>query len=173
MATVNTFNTPGLSLTITISDVASFDVDPSDNNLDAFSFELTDGAIQFPASTGTLESVMGQNFTQSSLSSLASGELHDVTTTAGAERALSIIDIALEKVSATRAELGALNNRLESTVSNLDQTKNNIASARSQIMDADFAAETAQLSKSQIIQQASISMLAQANVSQQVALRLI
>ena len=69
--------------------------------------------------------------------------------------------------------MGALNNRLESTVNTLDQTKNNIASARSQIMDADFAAETTQLSKSQITQQASVSMLAQANVSQQLALSLI
>ena len=173
LAAVNTFNEPGLSLTITISDVAGFDGDFFDGQAtDAFSFELTDGNIQFPAA-GTLESVMGQNFTESSLSSLTSGELHDVTTTVGAERALSIIDIALEEVSATRAELGALNNRLESTVNNLDQTKNNISNARSQIMDADFAAETAQLSKSQIVQQASVSMLAQANASQQVALSLI
>ena len=74
------------------------------------------------------------------------------------ERGLIMIDIALEEISATRAELGALNNRLESTVSNLDQTKNNIASARSQIMDADFAAETAQLSKSQKFSMKNISV---------------
>ena len=75
--------------------------------------------------------------------------------------------------NATRADLGALANRLESTVNNLSQTKNNIADAESRIMDADFAAETAQLSKSQIIQQASVSVLAQANAAPQVALSLI
>jgi flagellin len=162
----------GINLTFELGNPANIDADNDDDgDGGAFKFQLTDGNIQFSA--GTLESVMGQNFAESSLSGLAGGELHDVTTTAGAERALSIIDIALEEVSATRAELGALNNRLESTVNNLDQTKNNISSARSQIMDADFAAETAQLSKSQIIQQASVSMLAQANASQQVALSLI
>ena len=96
-----------------------------------------------------------------------------MTTTAGAERALGIIDMALEEVNSTRAELGALNNRLESTVNNLNQTKNNIASAQSRIMDADFAAETAQLSKSQIIQQASVSVLAQANAIQQIVMSLL
>ena len=81
--------------------------------------------------------------------------------------------MALEEVNTTRAELDALNNRQESTVNSLSQTKNNIVNARSQIMGTDFVAEIAQLSKSQIIQKASVSMLAQANASQQVALSLI
>ena len=66
-----------------------------------------------------------------------------------------------------------MNNRLESTINNLDQTKYNLAGAKSQIMDADFAAETAQLSKSQIIQRAGVSVLTQANFSQQAVLGLL
>ena len=110
---------------------------------------------------------MGKNLEETTVSSI------DVSNTGSAELALKTVDQALEEVSAARAELGAMNNRLESTLNNLDQTKHNLAGAKSQIMDADFAAETAQLSKSQIIQRAGVSVLAQANSSQQTVLGLL
>lgn len=97
----------------------------------------------------------------------------DVSTRQDAVTALDIIDLALEDVSASRAKLGALQNRLESTINNLSTTSENLSASRSRIMDADFAAETAQLSRNQIIQQAGVSILAQANQQPQIALSLL
>ena len=97
----------------------------------------------------------------------------DISTRAGAVQALDVIDLALEDVSSSRAKLGALQNRLESTINNLSTTSENLSASRSRILDADFAAETAQLSRNQIIQQAGVSILAQANQQPQVALALL
>jgi len=97
----------------------------------------------------------------------------DISTRDGAVMALDVIDLALEDVSASRAELGALQNRLESTISNLSTTSENLSASRSRILDADFASETAQLSRNQIIQQAGVSILAQANQQPQIALGLL
>jgi flagellin len=91
----------------------------------------------------------------------------------GAVEALDVIDLALEDVSSQRADLGALQNRLESTINNLSTTSENLSASRSRILDADFAAETAQLSRNQIIQQAGVSILAQANQQPQIALALL
>ena len=84
-----------------------------------------------------------------------------------------VIDLALEDVSSQRADLGALQNRLESTINNLSTTSENLSASRSRILDADFAAETAQLSRNQIIQQAGVSILAQSNQSLSIALSLL
>ncbi len=97
----------------------------------------------------------------------------DVTTRTGANLAIDIADVALNQVSQLRGELGAVQNRLESTVNNLQATSENLSAARSRILDADFAEETAQFSRNQIIQQAGISVLAQANQQPQVALSLL
>ena len=97
----------------------------------------------------------------------------DVTTRAGANLAIDIADVALDQVSKLRGQLGAVQNRLESTVNNLQATSENLSAARSRILDADFAEETAQFSRNQIIQQAGISVLAQANQQPQVALSLL
>ena len=97
----------------------------------------------------------------------------DISSRNGAVLALDIIDLALEDVSSARAELGALQNRLESTINNLSTTSENLSASRSRILDADFAAETAQLSRNQIIQQAGVSILAQANQQPQIALALL
>jgi flagellin len=87
----------------------------------------------------------------------------DVTTAANATTALGAIDTALDAVNTTRATLGAVQNRFESVVSNLQVSAENQAAAKSRIMDADFAAETANLTRGQILQQAGTAMLAQAN----------
>jgi flagellin len=88
-------------------------------------------------------------------------------------RAIQVIDRALEQISANRADLGALHNRLESTINNLSSISENIAASRGRILDADFAAESAQMAKTSILQQAGTSILAQANQAGQAALTLL
>lgn len=87
--------------------------------------------------------------------------------------AIDHIDVAIEKIDVFRSRLGAIQNRFMTTISNLQSSIENQSSARSRIMDADFAVETAQLSRSQILQQAGTAMLAQANQVQQGVLRLL
>lgn len=96
-----------------------------------------------------------------------------IDTAANAQKAISVIDSALETVSNIRADLGAANNRLDFTINNLMTVTENTAAARSRIMDADFAAETAALSRAQVLQQASQAMLAQANAQSQQVLQLL
>lgn len=97
----------------------------------------------------------------------------DISTVEGAESAITALDNAIATVSAQRADLGAIQNRLESTVGNLTITSENLTAANSRITDADFAVETAELSRSQVLQQAGISILAQANASSQQVLSLL
>lgn len=97
----------------------------------------------------------------------------DISTFQGAQDAITAIDNALKTVASQRAELGALQNRFESTTSNLQVTSENLAAANSRIRDADFAAETAELARTQVLQQAGISILAQANQRPQQVLSLL
>ncbi|MFC7296915.1 flagellin [Herminiimonas aquatilis] len=101
----------------------------------------------------------------STLASVASIDITTVTNgiPSGANSALQIIDSALANLSSSRASLGALQNRFTSVVSNLSTTSENLSAARSRILDADFASETASLTRGQILQQAGTAMLAQAN----------
>jgi len=96
-----------------------------------------------------------------------------LATQVGATDALTVFDTALRQIATARADLGAVLNRLDSTINSLAISSENLDSARSQIMDADFAAETASFSRNQILQQASTAMLAQANTSNQIALQLL
>src|SRR5690606_15349103 len=97
----------------------------------------------------------------------------DISTADGAQRAIGIIDKAIDQVSATRADLGAVNNRLDFTVANLSNVSEKTSAARSRIVDADFAAETADLSRAQVLQQAATAMLAQANARPEQVLQLL
>jgi len=97
----------------------------------------------------------------------------DISTFEGAQSAITAIDNAIGQVASQRADLGAIQNRLESTVSNLQVTSENLNAANSRIQDADFAAETAELSRTQVLQQAGISVLAQANAAGQQVLSLL
>lgn len=90
-----------------------------------------------------------------------------------ATRAIQVMDYSLQKVSNFRAELGAVQTRFESTIANLSVSSENLSAARSRIMDADFAAETANLTRAQILQQAGTAMLAQANALPQNVLNLL
>jgi len=96
-----------------------------------------------------------------------------VTSSKRASQSIDRIDAALSKISESRANLGAIQNRLGSTISNLENVSQNLAASNSRIQDADFAAETSKMSKAQILQQAGTSMLAQANASTQNVLSLL
>lgn len=87
----------------------------------------------------------------------------DISTQSGAQGAISVIDSALSKVDSIRAGLGAVQTRFDLAISNLQTTSENVSSARSRIQDTDYAAETASLTGAQILQQAGVAMLAQAN----------
>jgi flagellin len=104
---------------------------------------------------------------QSSISGLS------VATMEGAAASLATLDAAIDQVSSIRSDLGALQNRLDHTMNNLSTVRNNTENAKGRIMDTDFASETANLTKQQILSQASTSMLAQANQSKQGILALL
>jgi flagellin len=97
----------------------------------------------------------------------------DISTASGASAALTSIDNALSSLGGARADLGALQNRFQSTIRNLASVSENVSNARSQIRDTDFASETAELTRNQIVQQASLSVLSQANQRPQTALSLL
>ncbi|PHS19779.1 MAG: flagellin [Kangiella sp.] len=97
----------------------------------------------------------------------------DISTQIGAQTAIDVIDSALGKIDSSRADLGAIQNRLSSTISNLSNIIENVSAARSRIRDTDFASETANLAKNQVLQQAGLSILAQANASSQSVLSLL
>ena len=97
----------------------------------------------------------------------------DIGTASGSQEAITIIDSALSQVNSFRADLGAVQNRFEKTVTSLQTTSENLSAARSRIQDTDFAAETANLTRAQILQQAGTAMLAQANQVPQGVLSLL
>jgi flagellin len=97
----------------------------------------------------------------------------DVTSQAGANLAIDILDVAISQVSEIRSGLGAVQNRLGSTVRNLETSVENLSASRSRIMDTDFSTETAKFTKNQILQQAGVNILAQANQKPNIALSLL
>jgi flagellin len=105
--------------------------------------------------------------TKSALSALS------ITTATTSQTALQTVDAVLDQVTSARGDLGAYQNRFESVVANLQVTAENLSASRSRIVDADFAAETAALTKAQILQQSGIAMLAQANAIPQNVLALL
>lgn len=97
----------------------------------------------------------------------------DLSTAEGAAKAINVIDTALSKISQARGDLGAISNRLDSTINNLTNISTSVQAAKSQVMDADFAAESTNLARGQILSQAATAMLAQANSSKQNVLSLL
>jgi flagellin len=96
-----------------------------------------------------------------------------ISTAAAAQASLTTIDSAISRVSTLRGDLGAAQNRLQSTINNLQTSVENLSAANSRIRDVDVAAETAALTRNQVLQQAGIAVLAQANISTQAALALL
>ena len=109
----------------------------------------------------------------SSGSTLSAVSKVDIGTASGAQKALAVIDSAISGIDSQRADLGAVQNRMNFTISNLGNIQSNVTDARSRIQDVDFAKETAELTKQQILSQTSSAMLAQANQIPQAALSLL
>jgi flagellin len=97
----------------------------------------------------------------------------DISSRLGAVAAITSVDNALSEIDSARGELGAVQNRFESTISNLQNVSENLTAARSRILDADIAQETSAMTKNNILQQAGVSILAQANQAPQLALSLL
>ena len=125
------------------------------------------GSTDTSGATGYFASSASRTSTLSAVSAV------NVGTVSGAKGALDAIDGALRMISAQRSALGSTSNRLDSTVSNLTNISTNLEAGRGRIVDADFAAETTNLAKTQILQQASTAMLAQANAAKQNVLSLL
>lgn len=142
----------------------------------------TAGTILFHSS-GTYSASSSVADTAGSIFSVASGTqvgsvaeklgTVDISSSQGSQEALAIVDSSLDQINSMRADLGAIQNRMESTITNLAIQSENISAARSRIMDADFASETAKLARNQILQQAGTAMLAQANQLPQGVLSLL
>ncbi|HCU2498346.1 TPA: B-type flagellin [Pseudomonas aeruginosa] len=120
--------------------------------------------------TGTQASQVFGNASAAQKNSVASV---DISTADGAQNAIAVVDNALAAIDAQRADLGAVQNRFKNTIDNLTNISENATNARSRIKDTDFAAETAALSKNQVLQQAGTAILAQANQLPQAVLSLL
>jgi flagellin len=146
------------------------------NTLTLNSADGTEISIKYgdsaPASTSMLATT-GLLETNSASTSGKSVADIDISTSAGAQSAIDTIDAALATITDSRGEMGAVQNRLESTMANLGNISENVSAARSRIMDTDFAAETAALTRTQIMQQAGVAMLSQANSQPQMVLSLL
>ncbi len=141
----------------------------------AFGALGTSGGVQAGNTTVTSQAsqsaVIGANDTVISQATAFAGL--DVTSQANAQSAISTIDAAINTVSLARAQLGAIQNRLQHTINNLSVGSENLNAARSRIQDVDVAAETVNMTKNQILEQAGISVLAQANQQPQMVLKLL
>ncbi|MBV26984.1 MAG: hypothetical protein CMQ13_02850 [Gammaproteobacteria bacterium] len=124
--------------------------------------------------SGTEEAVgSNDNYFTTQASSLNTVSNIDLRSQSGASLAIATLDGAIEKISSMRSDLGAIENRLDHTVNNLMNVAEQTESARSRIQDADFASESAKLAKAQVLKQAGVGMLAQANASSQLVLQLL
>ena len=173
-------------LVITSEDGVNIDIDitaPSTSNSVFSAFDSTDtdvnvvhkGTIALTATTGnTVSSVEGGKQALAGIeTAVGTIEKLSVATYGGAQNAITAVDGALAQIDNQRATLGAIQNRFDSTIANLSNVSENLSAARSRIMDADFAVETAALTRAQIMQQAGTAMLAQANQLPQAALSLL
>ena len=125
------------------------------------------------ADAGTNASTIIKGDATDSLSKLTTVADVDISEASGAQSAISVIDAAIAGIDKNRAALGAVQNRFENTIANLQSIGENVSAARGRIQDTDFAAETANLSKNQILQQAGTAILAQANQLPQAVLSLL
>lgn len=142
----------------------------------------SDQTISFTLASGgsnnTIDYAGNNGFTMSGLSAAAATaqinvSTASISTVANAQSMIDILDTMISAVDSKRSELGAVQNRFSSTISNLSNISENVSAARSRVRDADFAQETANLTSAQILQQASSTILAQANQRPQTALSLL
>ena len=129
---------------------------------------------QFTALVTTFNDGVGSASTGSVATGLTAGAMYaDISTVAGANSALKTIDQIITDINSARATAGATINRLEYTADNLSNVSQNTSASRSRILDADYASETTELARTQIIQQAATAMLSQANQQAQSVLALL
>jgi len=140
-----------------------------------FAEDVTDFEIALSSGSGSQLTDASGGGTEATLSAVQTIGIDtvDISTQDGSQDAISIIDAAITQIDGFRADLGALQNRLDSTISNLTNIAENVSAARSRIQDADFAQETANLTRIQILQQAGTAILAQANAAPQSVLSLL
>ncbi|MCF6265836.1 MAG: flagellin FliC [Desulfuromusa sp.] len=143
-------------------------------------FATTSAVFQVGANAGQTIGVTIAAATTSALGNMSTNSVPvdtvtaaGVTTRASASNAISTIDAAIGQVDTIRGDLGAIQNRFESTIANLSNVSENLSAARSRILDADIAQETSDMTKYNILQQAGVSILAQANQAPQLALSLL
>jgi flagellin len=161
--------------TIGSGDEISFSLEGTAINVTTFNSSVSDvaGQIKQAIDAAEIDGVTVTDNGDGTLGLTAGGQPIDLTTSTAAASAIETIDTALLQLNNQRANLGAITNRLNSTVNNLTNMSTNLQAGRGRIEDADFAAETTSLAKSQILQQASTAMLAQANASKQNVLSLL
>lgn len=147
-----------------IANVTEFNGISLMNNTSSVSFQ-----VGIDAGSNNTISLNMTNYTGSSITLAGS----DISTQSGATGALSAIDSAIDAVSANRADLGSVQSRLQTTVTNLQTARENLSAANSRIRDVDVASETADMTRNQILMQAGVSVLAQANQMPSMALSLI
>ncbi|ADW18303.1 flagellin domain protein [Desulfobulbus propionicus DSM 2032] len=159
----------------------------ADNNAET----LTSGGTDSTRVSGVIEFSSQDSYTLSSNVGVAAGSILstaanatviasfeevtaiDISDVEGANDALKIVDAALGKIDAQRGDLGAIQNRFEATIANLQNVSENLTAARSRIRDADIAQETSEMTKNNILQQAGVAILTQANQTPQLALQLL
>ena len=165
--TDGTVNTYVDTITLTVTDY---------KHTDTYTVTATDSSV-LATENLTITSTASDKFVDNIALSVTANVDHlsdvDVSTQAGAARAVTILDQALDTISSSQAKLGAVQNRLQHNIDNLSTSSQLTETARGRILDADFARETSELSKQQILGQAATSMLAQANQSKQSILALL
>lgn len=163
------FNNSGTTKTAVFSGVTLTGGAATDSSIKSGSVSLTStkGTISLANANTDVFTSATQASAFSSVSSV------NLTSDTGAQSALDVIDAALSQINSSRGDLGAYQNRFESTIASLQTTTENLSASRGRIRDADFAKETANLSRSQVLQQAGTAMLAQANQSSQGVLSLL
>jgi len=174
-------NRTGAAITVTVNDanaatVTGFaagttSVDAGANGLVVLNDSLNTTTVSYDAAA-TGSAITGVSAATTTLAN-APVNAQSVSTQAGANLAILAFQSALDQINSDRAVLGAKLNRFDATIRNLENVRENVTAARGRIQDADFAAETASLTRSQILQQAGIAMVSQANSLPQAALSLL
>ncbi len=168
--------------TLTASDGRNITVAVTTAGASGLSAATTTGSINLSSSSSTGITIGGADvayagltaaYTAATATAGAGVSSLDLTTASGASSAITTVDAALDTINSSRGDLGAYQNRFESVVANLQSTSENVSASRSRIVDADYAAETANLTKASITQQAGVAMLAQANSLPQTILSLL
>ncbi|MGS0682823.1 flagellin [Shewanella sp. 125m-7] len=174
VVTITAKNVDDIGITAVAGNTAKFDgataiVTGSERKLANLEMTSNSGAIAISGDAATVADVVGAT----TASTLTSVDSLDITDAVGAQDAISVIDAAIAGIDSQRADLGAVQNRMSFTINNLSNIQSNVTDARSRIQDVDFAKETAELTKQQILSQTSSAMLAQANQLPQTALSLL